>query len=490
MENKEASLRAFLAFLREPRQKRELLICAAAMLLLGIALHILYPFPFFFPDTGSYVLSAKEGVFNAYRPMGYSDYLSLLHGISSSLGFVFVATYLLHALSTLWLLFSAKFLFGIRDGRLFGALCALAIVAPRLLFASNFLMSDSLFNTLTTLFVTSALWICFSRNIAMILFHLFVFALLYKVRYVGMFYVPVTLLALGFMPLGRRWTKLGLMALPVLLFAVLYGSAKKEYIRQTGVDTFSAFSGWQLLNNASVLIPEAKAGLKTQDFAPGLVRNVHAFMQSCPDTLFNRRNMLSTACMWDKDLPYKYFMFQYMQATGQPYVPAWVQTGVVYGEYAARLIREYPGRYFSRFVLPSAGSMFAPQDIVEEKIAFVNEPMYRDYYGVTAERYEHAPRLFASLNPLRRVLNAVYWGMLVVSLVAFAVRWRKLAGEGERKRKGALLLASFMLIYLGSSVLASPCTTWRYSMPIYLSSLVFAAFVAQTFIGERKMAGK
>ena len=95
------TFRAFIDFMKKKPQRVELGIWAAVLLALGVALHLLYPAPFVFPDSGSYVNSAASGTFNVYRPMGYSQYLGLLHGISPSLTFVFVFSYAIHALSTL-----------------------------------------------------------------------------------------------------------------------------------------------------------------------------------------------------------------------------------------------------------------------------------------------------------------------------------------------------------------------------------------------------
>lgn len=87
-------------------------------------------------------------------------------------------------------------------------------------------------------------------------------------------------------------------------------------------------------------------------------------------------------------LPYKYFLFHVVKTTGRPYANAWVALGVLYGEYARELIRHYPMLYVERFLWPSVASLFRPMDITEERFALENEPMYRDYYGLTAERYD------------------------------------------------------------------------------------------------------
>ena len=480
------TFRAFIDFMKKKPQRVELGIWAAVLLALGVALHLLYPTPFVFPDSGSYVNSAASGTFNVYRPMGYSQYLGLLHGISPSLTFVFVFSYAIHALSTLWLLFSAKYLLEIRDRRIFGIFCLFAVAAPRLLFCTNFLMSDSLFHTLTVLFVTTVLWVACSRNPMWLIWHLSVFAVLYEVRYAGMFYLPITLLAVWSMPSGSVRTRVGYMALPVLVFGLLYMSAKRTYMQQTGVDTFSAFSGWQLLNNASVLIPEANRELTPESFASQDLQTLHAFMRTCPDSVFSERNMLETFCMWDNKLPYKYFLFHVVKTTGRPYANAWVALGVLYGEYARELIRHYPMLYVERFLWPSVASLFRPMDITEERFALENEPMYRDYYGLTAERYEHAHRVFAALNPVRRAMHYVYWSALGLSLACLAIAWKSLGRADRKRRQLLLMLAAFVVVYLGASALASPNTAWRYTMPVFLPSLALTASLADYFLDMRR----
>ena len=132
-----------------------------------------------------------------------------------------------------------------------------------------------------------------------------------------------------------------------------------------------------------MLIPEANRELTPESFASQDLQTLHAFMRTCPDSVFSERNMLETFCMWDNKLPYKYFLFHVVKTTGRPYANAWIALGVLYGEYARELIRRYPMLYVERFLWPSVASLFRPMDITEERFALENEPMYRDYYGLT-----------------------------------------------------------------------------------------------------------
>ena len=463
------SLRDFIKFLGHKPQRTEL----AVMTGVGIIFHILYPFPFTFPDSPSYVLSAAEGIFNVYRPMGYSSYLAFLHNFSGSPTFVFLFSYILNALATLFLLFSVKYLLGLR-GWVFWILAAFTILAPRIIFSTNFIMSDGLFNSLTMIFLATALWMVFSCSLWILAAHLLIFAALFKVRYSGMFFLPVSMVAIFFSYFNASWLKRSLALLPVLVFVFLYTSTREEYVRRTGVDTFSGFSGWQMVNNASVLLPDAKRIVPRE--LPAHLRPMHAFIQMCPDTLFRREYAMTTKYMWDNELPYKQFLLWQCYNTGMDYPSGWVRCGKLYGEYARELIGRYPGRYLTRFMLPSLAGNFSCGQIIEEKIEFRNEPLYESW-GITAESYTHRNSFFTDIYPVRKFFNVLFWVGLWLAAVIFLVTISRKVIRTKEWQGGALLLL-FVLIYLCSSALASPNTTWRYMMPLFVPSLAFMAYVA------------
>lgn len=478
------SLKSFFQYLRQKEQARELLVLSVLFLIIGAIIHLAYPYPFVTADTGSYVLGASEGVFNLYRPMGYSRYLQFLHSISSSIFFVYYASFFIHAVTTLLLLFTVKYLFGIRSRLLFYSLCFFSVFAPRLLFCTNFLMSDGIFNSLTMLFLTTAIWIIYKKNWILIIVHLIIFAFLYSIRFSGMFYICISIFTLIISPTCRSKTgKALLAALPVILFLALYVNTKKEYRQQSGADTLSGFSGWQLINNASVLFPEAKQ-LSPALFKSGDTKVLHRFLQSCPDSLFSNEYTMTTDYMWNKDLPYKQFLFHYAINTKQNYSVSWAKTGELYGRYAKELILHSPFKFFTDYIIPSFLSNFNYRDIADTHNTFVNEKMYQKYYHVTIDRYEHTNPLFNNLNPIRKILHYIYWGAFLISLGYFIYHIRK-PNFKDKAWTIALLLGAFIVIYIGTSSLSSPYTTWRYTLPIFIPSLIFIYYNAGHLIREK-----
>lgn len=483
-------MKDFIYFLRAKEQRRELALFSGLFLILGVTMHLLYPYPFSFSDSGSYLLGASRDFYNAYRPQGYSQYLQLLHSFSTHLSFVYFATFFLTAAASLFLLFTAKYLFNLRNKILFYTLSLFAILNPCILFSCNFLMSDGLFNLLTILFVTTALWLIFSENKLLIIIHLGIFILLYKVRYSGMFYLPVTVFAFILSSATRtKVQKIILILLPFLCFAFLYTSQKREYHRQTGVNISSAFSGWQLLNNASVLFPEAKE-IPVNDFDSPNLKVLHAFMQNFPDSLYSPEHAMKTNYMWWKELPGKQFLFYYLQQSKQDYQSGWVYMGSLYQEYAKTLILHYPWQYFRKFIVPSFLGMFKFQPFIEESAPLSLDQYAAEYYGLNTTPYPQEHQIFQSLNPVRKVFNVIYWLLLFSATLYFFICLFRKKYFRERKWQAALLLIAFILIYIGISCLASPNTTWRYTMPIFIPSLIFIACMANQMIENGKIHGK
>lgn len=483
------NFKGFIHFLRDKRQYREIYILAFLLIAVGIILHSLFPYPFTFSDSGAYLLGASKDHFNIFRPMGYSHYLKFIHGLNPSIHFVFFFTYFLHAVSVLFFLYTLKYLWNITYRPLFYGLCILAIATPRFWFAANFIMSDSLFSSLTLLFVTTSLWLIYVRKWWLIVSLLALFFGLYKVRYSGMFYlfIPMYALFLAFHQ-AKPLKKTLIVLIPAICFLFLYRQTKNEYHRQTGVNVSSGFSGWQLINNASVLFPEAKS-IPQSHFGTPQLKALHHFMQFVPDSVFNDQHTFSTSYMWNKELPYKQFLFSYMQYTNQNYALTWVACGQLFGQYAQILIKEKPGKFFTNYILPSFASTFKTWDINEYKAPFINDPAIADYYHLNFDKYEHTHPLFSTLNAPRKVINYFYWLFLGVAICYFLVNIQK----NKFSNKGwliASLLLLFILMHIGASVLASPNTTWRYTMPVFLPSLAFIFYNLNDFIQNSKIRSK
>jgi len=154
----------FFIFLKEKQQKRELLLFVVVYVALFILIRFAYPYPDTFPDTGNYVLCAENMEIGGYRPIGYSWFLNFFHKISSSVHFVFVAQFLFNVIATLFLLFTIKFFFHPAKNYIYLIAAFLVILCPTALYLTNYLMSDSVFTSLTLIWTATAIWLMHRKN--------------------------------------------------------------------------------------------------------------------------------------------------------------------------------------------------------------------------------------------------------------------------------------------------------------------------------------
>ena len=95
------------------------------------------------------------------------------------------------------------------------------------------------------------------------------------------------------------------------------------------------------------------------------------------------------------------------------------------------------------------------------------------YYGVDYKVYNHKFRFFSHIvDPVRRILNVAYWLAAVLSLGFFFYALKK-KYYPETTALCLLVFALMFIFVIGGQAVSSPCTTWRYTMPIYQPSIIF-----------------
>ena len=182
----------FISYLRG--QKLLLIVAGCLSVVLYPLLRYCYPLPDLFVDSVNYVLWAQYDLPVAYRPVGYSVFLQLVHGVSESSGAVVFAQYLLFVLSSVFFFFSVDYLFGLPK-KLALPILVVILCNPILLFQSNLISSDSLFCSLTIVWLTTCLWIVKRPGWWPLIAQLLFLSLAFRVRYIAMFFPVVAIVA-------------------------------------------------------------------------------------------------------------------------------------------------------------------------------------------------------------------------------------------------------------------------------------------------------
>lgn len=474
---------SFLNFLIDKEQRLDWLIIGTLYLLLLSFLKLYYPYPQTETDSGNYILSALNGKINGYRPFGYSAFLHFFHGFSSDIRFVVTWQWLLTFLSVASFLFSVKFMFRYLPKPFFYTLAAILILNPSVLFMDAYLMSDSLFVSLTLFYITTGIWIIYSGGYAAIAANLLLLWWCMDCRYIGLFYPFLSAAAVSWALWKRfKWLALAAGLLPLLLLLFYYSNATDKMKEEFGIETFSAFGGWQKANNGVAVLPYVKVDL--QEISQPQIKAIHQIVRQFPDSCFNTASIMATNFMWTRGYPGKQCLAQYIQQSGTPYLTAWVYLGTQMDLYGDFLQSRYKTAYFSHYILPNFLNIFKVYDIGEYK-DFTADANTKAFFTTDRDNYQYKTSFFRPLTGLRKMGDALGWLALIASVIAGLLLLNKLAWTVEQK-----LVVAFMVVFIaafcGASVLAAPINNFRYMMPVFYCQFSVPVLVLAALLKQKK----
>ena len=136
-----------------------LLVMLGIMLLEFIVFKICYPFPDFFSDSYSYIRAAYLHLDVNIWPIGYSRFLALFHHwISHSGSALITFQYLAWCFSALYFYFTITYFYPTgKNTRIF--LNLFLFFNPLIFYTTNYVTSDILFITMSTVWLALLIWI-------------------------------------------------------------------------------------------------------------------------------------------------------------------------------------------------------------------------------------------------------------------------------------------------------------------------------------------
>ncbi len=322
-----------------------------------IILRFLFPIPSFYADSFTWIGAAQTGQPVSFRPVGYSKLIFFCKLFSVSDVALIAAQYFTNLFVNLFLFFSCTFLFSF--SRLFKLLLyVLLIINPLYLFYSNYVYADAFFSCFTVLWFTLLIWIMHKPSWPLIVAQLIVLAGLFELRYNALFFPAIAAIALL---LAKQGTvkKIISMSAGFVLIAIIVIFTQWLTKNYTGTNTFSAFSGWQLANDALHVMQHDKIDttlIEDKEVKALVNFNVHFFdtaRQTFPDS------GASAVFMWHINSPLKRYMHVY-PGRSKFYFRTWNALGPVYSKFGKAVILQKPWSYFTHFVLPNAKAYIFP----------------------------------------------------------------------------------------------------------------------------------
>lgn len=471
----------FFQYLFSKPQLIELACITAGLVVMHVLLFTWYPTSFTFSDTKNYLLAALNRSFMGYRPYGYSAFLVFVQGFSPTNYAAYFFQFLLYGVSSIFFVFTIKYIFRPASKVLSYGFSFFVVFSPASLFMTNYLLSDSIFASLTVLWITSTIWIFYRQRYLAVILHFVLLFMLIHVRYSGMFYLIVSVGVMLFV-FGKKkqvWVAAGLSMIPVLLGWHIYSNTKKNMNRIVSLNVFSGFTGWQLANNAMHIIPYID--LKPEDISNPKVRSVHEYALALPDSVYIR-NGLSSAYIWEREYPLKQYLLKQIYENKRFYLRAWVHAGITFEEYGKLLIRKYPVEFFNHFILPNTKEAIYPRDagaigsygiLTSDNRWFVQDST--DYVQPTNDV---AKNVYAPMLPILTLLQWIT--VFAALLVSIVFRKHLLFDPAKRVIYRGLLL--FGAAYMAFGIYAAPFEV-RYLLPIHALQV---AVVYMVLMSKRK----
>jgi hypothetical protein len=448
--------------------RQYLFLLVPAMLLSWILFKWAYPFADFFVDSYSYIQAAADHDSISYRPIGYSFFLRLVHALSASDTVLVTVQYGLVQSACLCLFFFLR-----RHCQLAvraqGLIAAFVVLDPLVYYTCNYVSSDALFIALSLFWLTVLLQLLRRPSWSGLILQLLLLVFIFYTRYVALFYPVVA--ALTFLLVRRNlFFKVSGIVTSIALVAAATFYTRQLTREQTGAPIFSAFSGWQMANNALNMypsIPPDTIGLPSPA-CRALARYANDYFEhggTAPPGA-------TTAYMWEKSSPLHQYLNAYKKSNSSlSYFIAWNRVAPVFSEYGYFLLRRHPVAFGRYYLWPSAKGFFlTPLDI----FAVYNEGK-KEVDPVAQQWFHYAsPRPKVRSATIQATIFAPFpWLFLVLNFGFTGIGLLFFRNPGLRRRDPAFLpclqlAAVYLLTNACFNIFASPSVLRYQVLPLIL----------------------
>ncbi|MBO9727316.1 MAG: hypothetical protein J7623_01630 [Chitinophaga sp.] len=435
-----------------------------------------YPFAGFINgDSFVYLESAYHNFSINTYPIGYSKFLRLFSVFTKSDTALVAFQYLLSQFSMLYFLFSIFYIYNpSRVTRIL--LFAFLIFNPVLLYLANYVSSDSIFFSLSLIWITQLIWICYEPTSKTIILNAIILGLLFTIRYNALYYPIIQGVAL-LMTRYKLWIKIAGFSLSVVLIMLFVQFTSYRYYKLTEIRQFSPFTGWQLANNGmyayrfvdSAHVKKAPPRLQKID------RMVRTYFDTTRDVKKHPTETLiaSTVYMWDPKSPLSLYMeSQFKKDSSATALKKWASVAPMMKEYGTFLIQQYPNEFFKYYLIPNALKYYAPPvEFLSTYSTGVDSVNYMATVWFDYPTNKIRTR-FKDFNVSTLNFYPVFTGTMNVILVFSLLSFVILKGYKEYPvlKTGLILVFFLWATNFGFSVFASPIALRFQLLPIIVSS--------------------
>ncbi|MDB5245926.1 MAG: hypothetical protein JWQ40_320 [Segetibacter sp.] len=475
----------FLKYITSKENKIWLQLTALIGIVSFIVLRLLYSMPSYYSDSFTWIGAAKTLQPITFRPVGYSKLIVFFRYLSTSDIALIAGQYVCNLMANLLLFFTVSWFFPLK--KVFKVLLFVLLIAnPFYLFYSNYVSSDAFFNCFTVAWFTSLIWIMNKPSWPVMISQVVLLAGLFALRYNALIFPAITTIAFLLSKQSLLNKAVGIAgSFAVIISIVVYTTYKTKVF--TGTKTFSAFSGWQLANDALHILRHDKVDpttIEDKEVRDLLKFTVHFFdttKQTFPDTA------ATAFYMWYPESPLKEYMKVYPKRM-KPYFGTWNALGPLYSKFGSTLILQKPFSYLQHFVWLNAKAYFFPKMEIYETYMEGRDtipPFVKKYYKYKSNKApSHHPAVYAGVftpaQYLFILMNLLFPALSIYYFLSGKYREQPVLFNHTLLCFGAFYMVNFFFI-----VLLAP-TVFRYHVFILTLSFPVVLYLIQQIFRARR----
>lgn len=448
------------------------------MLLEWFLFKLCYPFPDFFSDSYSYIIGADLHLKVNIWPIGYSWFLTLFHWFTTS-GFALVSfQYLVWSFAALYFYLTITYFYPTgKNTRIF--LKLFLFFNPLFLYVSNYVNSDPLFISMSTIWMTQLIWILHHPNLKQVFIQAILIFIMFAFRYNAMIY-PLVAAVVFLFAKQKAWFKLlGILSGPALIipFIIWSSNAVREV---TGKAQFPPImGGWQWANNALYMrafIEEDSTAFPTPETSElDHISRKFFRLPNRPQELLSSE--VANFFLRHSEAPLKQYMIHhYRPKTEYEVIQAWGKSAIVFDQYGKFLIKRHPLAFARYFLLVNTKNYFIPPlekleiyNLGEEEIWPIAQSWFRYPSPKVRSISKTLQETILSLFPFFFLLLNIYYAAILFQFF----RRRGFQNTGRAARLTILTTTSFLVLNAAFSIFATMVVI-RYEIFPMLIFLTFA----------------
>ena len=447
----------------------------------------LFPFPNLWPDSFTYIQVARDHQLVSYRPVEYSSFIEFFKDFSKSDWALTIAQFALNILANLFLFFSFIYFFEIKKYLKFLAY-ALLLLNPLYVLYSNSILSDSFFNAATIIWFSLFLWLINRPNFLTILLQWVFLLFAFKLRYQGVILPAVLGFALFFIK-WEWWKKALTILLSIASIYYIIDKTTDTNDEVAGTKTFSAFSGWQMANNAVHILQHQKIDNDVIDDDESV--QVLKFIQNYYDTAKNplKTDNVSPTFLWNKNSPLKKYLMFYITANQREnYFKTWQELGPIYNQFGKSVIIHNPVAYIKYFVANNAKQYFIPTtEAIETYCQNMDtiSPVVKNYYEFPSNKINKSHNsIYTSFIHSQAFFFTLINVLILLVSVLFLI-FKRYNTQSKLFNRILLLFWGLFSTNFIFIVLLAP-TVFRYHIFILTLAIPFLIYLAQVLFTKEK----